>query len=274
MIGAVLLGAFAWWELRTDHPMLDVTFFKNPRFTAASAAITLTFFAMFGSLFVFTQYLQFVLGYTPLQTGVRLLAFAVPMMIIAPLSARLVERSAPSCVVAAGMILTTAGLVLLSFCRRRHHLRRNRVADGRHRLRPGSHHGPRHRVDHGLAAPGQGWRRLGRQRHHPSGRRRGRRRRNRQRLHVDLRLSVAAPWTARPCPRTSSRKPRTRSAPRSDAAAESAGRGEAGATIVRPPAFMDGFHAALRVGALVAIIGVVITLVWLPARARPSDVDS
>ena len=85
-----LLGAFAWWELHTDHPMLDFTFFRNPRFSAASAAITLTFFAMFGSLFVFSQYLQFVLGYTPLQTGVRLLAFAVPMMIIAPLSARFV----------------------------------------------------------------------------------------------------------------------------------------------------------------------------------------
>jgi EmrB/QacA subfamily drug resistance transporter len=115
LIGAVLLGAFGWWELHTDHPMLNFSFFANPRFSAASAAITLTFLAMFGSLFVFTQYLQFVLGYSPLQTGVRLLAFAIPMMIIAPLSARLVDHVGTKVVVATGMILTTVGLLLLSF---------------------------------------------------------------------------------------------------------------------------------------------------------------
>ena len=61
------------WEQTTDHPMLDVSFFKNPRFTAASVSITLIFFAMFGSLFLLTQYFQFVLGYSPLETGVRML---------------------------------------------------------------------------------------------------------------------------------------------------------------------------------------------------------
>jgi len=115
VIGAVVLGAFAWWELHTDHPMLDFQFWKNPRFSAASAGIALTFFAMFGSLFVFTQYLQFVLGYSPLQTGVRLLAFAIPMVVVAPLSARLVEVFGTKVVVAAGMALSTTGLVLLSF---------------------------------------------------------------------------------------------------------------------------------------------------------------
>ena len=64
-----MLVAFAIWELRSDHPMLDVTFFENPRFTAANISIVLVFFALFGSLFFLTQYLQFVLGYTPLQAG-------------------------------------------------------------------------------------------------------------------------------------------------------------------------------------------------------------
>jgi len=95
--------------------MLDFTFFSNPRFSAASASITLTFFAMFGSIFIFTQFLQFVLGYSPLQTGVRLLAFAVPMMIVAPLSSRFVDNLGTKRVVATGMILTTIGLLLLSF---------------------------------------------------------------------------------------------------------------------------------------------------------------
>jgi EmrB/QacA subfamily drug resistance transporter len=91
-VGGVLLAAFFVWELRSAHPMLELSFFRNPRFSIASLAIMLTFFAMFGSLFVLTQYFQFVIGYSPIQTGVRLLAFAVPMMVIAPLSARIVER--------------------------------------------------------------------------------------------------------------------------------------------------------------------------------------
>src|SRR5689334_4332977 len=75
-IGVVLLAAFIVWEARSDHPMLDVSFFKNPRFSAASAAVTLVFFSMFGALFFLSQYLQFVLGYDALESGVRLLPIA------------------------------------------------------------------------------------------------------------------------------------------------------------------------------------------------------
>ncbi len=100
-----------WWERRIDHPMLDVTFFKKPRFTAASGSITLVFFAMFGSLFLLTQYFQFVLGYTPLQTGVRMLPFAAGMMVMAPLSARIVERIGTKFTVAIGLGCVTAGLL-------------------------------------------------------------------------------------------------------------------------------------------------------------------
>src|SRR4051794_5959072 len=59
---AVLIG-WAWWEHRSDHPMVDLRIFRSARFSAASIAITLTFFALFGWLFLFTQQLQFVLGY-------------------------------------------------------------------------------------------------------------------------------------------------------------------------------------------------------------------
>jgi EmrB/QacA subfamily drug resistance transporter len=111
-IGAAIITAFFVWEVRSDHPMLDLTFFKNPRFSMASGAIMVTFFAMFGSIFVLTQYLQFVLGYTPLETGVRLLAFAIPMMILAPMSARFVERLGAKVVVASGLTLVATGLLL------------------------------------------------------------------------------------------------------------------------------------------------------------------
>jgi len=113
-IAALLLASFGAWERHTDHPMLDLGFFSNPRFSAASAAITLAFFAMFGSLFFLTQYLQFVLGYTPLQAGVRLLPMAMTMMIAAPTAPRIVERLGTRRVVAGGLLVVAGAFVLLS----------------------------------------------------------------------------------------------------------------------------------------------------------------
>jgi Na+/melibiose symporter-like transporter len=94
--------------------MLDVKFFKNPRFTAASTGITLIFFAMFGMTFLLTQYFQFVLGYSPLATGLRFLPWAAVVMIGSPLSARLVDRIGTKIVVTLGLTLATAGLAALS----------------------------------------------------------------------------------------------------------------------------------------------------------------
>ena len=62
VLGLMALGAFVIWELNTSDPMLPMSFFKNPRFSAANAAVTITFFALFGSLFLMTQYWQFVHG--------------------------------------------------------------------------------------------------------------------------------------------------------------------------------------------------------------------
>ena len=61
--------SFVWWERRIAEPMLDVRFFTNPRFTAASVTVTLVFFALFGFIFLATQYLQFVLGYSRVRGG-------------------------------------------------------------------------------------------------------------------------------------------------------------------------------------------------------------
>ncbi len=113
-IGAVLIVTFIWWESHTDHPMLDVRFFKNPRFTAASSGITLLFFALFGSIFLLTQYLQFTLDYSPLAAGIRMLPFALTMMIVAPLSAKVVERVGTKITVASGLTIVTIALVTLT----------------------------------------------------------------------------------------------------------------------------------------------------------------
>jgi hypothetical protein len=110
----ILLGIFFWWEKRSDHPMLDVTFFNNPRFSAANAAITITFFAMFGSIFLLTQYLQFTKGYSPLESGVRMLPYAMTMMIVAPASSRVVERFGSKFTVALGLGLAALALLLMT----------------------------------------------------------------------------------------------------------------------------------------------------------------
>jgi EmrB/QacA subfamily drug resistance transporter len=113
-LAAALLGAFALWERRTTHPMLDVGLFRNPRFSAASGAIALTFFAMFGSFFLLTQLLQSVMGYTPLEAGIRLLPMAVTQMVVAPASAKVVERLGSKVVVATGMAIAALGLAMTS----------------------------------------------------------------------------------------------------------------------------------------------------------------
>ena len=108
------LGGFIIWERTRPQPMLDLSVFKNARFSAGSGTITIVFFALFGSLFLMTQYWQLVHGYSPLEAGVHLLPYAVTMMVVAPMSARLVERSAPSASCCTGLTLVTTGLLLLS----------------------------------------------------------------------------------------------------------------------------------------------------------------
>jgi hypothetical protein len=91
--------------------MLDMTFFRNRRFSAASIGVMLGYFAMFGAMFLLTQLLQFVLGYSPLEAGVRILPFALTMAVFATVSAKLVEFVGTKLVVVAGMSLVAGGLL-------------------------------------------------------------------------------------------------------------------------------------------------------------------
>ena len=113
-VGFLILGAFFAWELHSTHPMLDMRFFENPRFSAASGAITLVFLAMFGSLFLMTQYLQGVLGYSTVKAGAVLIPQAVTMMILAPLSPIWVRRFGNKLVVAAGLTIVATSFILFS----------------------------------------------------------------------------------------------------------------------------------------------------------------
>jgi EmrB/QacA subfamily drug resistance transporter len=111
---AVALTPFVWWERRIDEPMLDVRFFANARFSAASVNVTLVFFALFGFIFLATQYLQFVLGYSAFDAGVRTLPFAFALMVMAPLSSKTVQWFGTKRVVVTGMLVFASGLVVAS----------------------------------------------------------------------------------------------------------------------------------------------------------------
>jgi len=112
--GLVALAIFAWWELRAEHPLIDLHVFSSRSFSASSGAVTMTFFALFGSLFVFTQYLQLVHGYSPLSAGIRALPFALSMGVISPLSPILAKRFGNRTVIPAGLALMGLGLLDLS----------------------------------------------------------------------------------------------------------------------------------------------------------------
>src|SRR5882757_4811076 len=87
--GVVLLAVFLAVERRTAHPMLDVALFRNLRFSAASASVTIAFFALMGFIFLVVQYFQFVKSFSPLGTGVRLLPVAGAVAVSSLLGTRL-----------------------------------------------------------------------------------------------------------------------------------------------------------------------------------------
>ncbi len=112
--GIAILAAWVIFELRSSHPMVDLRIFLNARFSAASFAVTMIFLALFGWLFLFTQQMQFVLGYNPLQAGVRALPFAFAMGAVAQPAAKLAARIGTRIVVTAGLAAMAVGLVWMA----------------------------------------------------------------------------------------------------------------------------------------------------------------
>lgn len=116
VVAAATSVLFVWYELRTAEPMLDIRLFRNLRLSAGAGAVGIVFMAMLGTMFLITQYLQFVRGYSPLDTGVRLVPLALGFMIGAPLSAALVGRLGSKKVIASGMVVVAfaiGGLAIL-----------------------------------------------------------------------------------------------------------------------------------------------------------------
>jgi EmrB/QacA subfamily drug resistance transporter len=113
-VAAVAATAFVRWELRHPHPMLDVSLFRNLRFTAASGSVTFAFFALFGFIFLITQYFQFVLGYSPLESGLRVIPVAASIAVASILGTRAAVRFGNKVVVAGGLLSMSVAFAWIS----------------------------------------------------------------------------------------------------------------------------------------------------------------
>jgi EmrB/QacA subfamily drug resistance transporter len=109
---AALLAAFAWWERRTAHPMLDLGVFRNARFSVGTAAVSVAFFSLLGGIFALTQYLQFAHGYSAIEAGAAMTPLALGLILGAGSSNRAVERIGTARVVAAGLTGLAAVLAI------------------------------------------------------------------------------------------------------------------------------------------------------------------
>ena len=113
---AIGFGAlFIWYEKRQEHPMIDLKLFKNARLSAAAGSIGIAFMAMLGMMFMLTQYLQFVQGYSPLDTGFRMVPLAMGFMVGAPASAMLVSKFNSRTVMTAGMLFVAIAMGAMAF---------------------------------------------------------------------------------------------------------------------------------------------------------------
>ena len=108
--GAALLAGFVAWELRTPQPMLPMRFFRNRAFAAANGASLFMYFGMFGSIFLLTQFFQTAQGYSPLESGLRILPWTIMPMFVAPIAGALSDRVGGRPLMALGLALQAIGL--------------------------------------------------------------------------------------------------------------------------------------------------------------------
>lgn len=112
--GAVLVGAFIGWENRVPTPMLSLAYFRRTEFSRANLVAFFQFVSLLGSLLMMTQLFQIGLGYSPLEAGVRILAWMAMPMVVAPVAGALADRFGNRPFMAVGLLMQGGGLVWLS----------------------------------------------------------------------------------------------------------------------------------------------------------------
>jgi len=113
-VGAAGLAAFVWWERRIPAPMLPMSFFRNRAFSAANGASLFMYFGMFGSIFLLTQFFQTAQGYSPLESGLRVLPWTIMPMFVAPIAGVLSDRIGGRPLMASGLALQAIGLAWIA----------------------------------------------------------------------------------------------------------------------------------------------------------------
>jgi EmrB/QacA subfamily drug resistance transporter len=112
--GIVMLGAFVSWEYATPKAMMPLDFFRIPAFSAGNAVAVAMSLGMFGTFFFFSLYMQFVRGYTALQTGVRILPLTAMIFFVAPVAGRLAQKYGSRWPMTIGPFLAGGGLLAMS----------------------------------------------------------------------------------------------------------------------------------------------------------------
>jgi predicted MFS family arabinose efflux permease len=112
--GALLAAVFVAWERRAPEPMLPTRFFRSRGFSAGNAAIFFTFASLFTGVFFFAQLLQTVLGYGPLDAGLRLIPWTATFITVAPIAGTLADRYGERPFMVGGLLLQVVGLTWIA----------------------------------------------------------------------------------------------------------------------------------------------------------------
>jgi EmrB/QacA subfamily drug resistance transporter len=112
--GVLLVVAFVRWEQRAPEPMIPMSFFRSRAFSAGNAAIFFTLASLFTGVFFFSQLLQTVLGYGPLDAGLRLLPWTATFMTVAPIAGALADKIGERPLMVVGLTLQAAGLLWIA----------------------------------------------------------------------------------------------------------------------------------------------------------------
>ncbi len=114
LLASVGMVLFVWWELTSERPAVDLRIMRNASFTSASALGGVLGMALFGTLFLLPLFLQRLLGYDAMDSGLALMPRSLAMMVIMPVAGRFYNRLGPRIMVASGLMVSSFSFLQLS----------------------------------------------------------------------------------------------------------------------------------------------------------------